>query len=183
MALRDDAEELVRQHQREAEEAHVLDPWADPETPEWAGELAAALWQGSFRPSPVYYRAEDPSHAWRGPHPIRVHHLGFGWQITARRLRAGAIVPSTVVLLETGTLWLGLGPARRPGRGLRALGEQGLVDGLQPGHDDYFAVRRFVHTSQAARDDRRLLFGVAGLAALIEDTVRVGPHGELHWHL
>ena len=28
-----------------------------------------------------------------------------------------------------------------------------------------------------------LLFGVAGLAALIEDTVRVGPHGELHWHL
>jgi len=40
-----------------------------------------------------------------------------------------------------------------------------------------------VHSSQAARDDRRLLFGVAGLAALIEDTVRVGPHGELHWHL
>jgi hypothetical protein len=183
MGLREDAEDLVRAHQRAAQEAHVLVPWADPETPEWCTELATSLWQGSFRPRPVYYRAEDPSHAWRGPHPVRVQHLGFGWQITAHREVDGQPLAITAVVLETGSLWLGLGAGRRPARGLRALGDHGLVDGLQTGHDDYFAVRRFPDRSDEARAERRLLFGVAGLAALIEDTVRVGPHGELDWSL
>ncbi|SMH46406.1 hypothetical protein SAMN06295885_2737 [Rathayibacter oskolensis] len=183
MGLRDDAEDLVRVHQRAAAEAHVLVPWSDPETPDWCAELAAGLWEGSFRPSPVYYRPEDPSHAWRGPHPVHVHHLGYGWQLTAHRERAGASVSTTAVVLETGSLWLGTGTGRRPGRGLRALGDHGLIEGLQPGHDDFFAVRRFADRSPEAQADRRLLFGVAGLAALIEDTVRVGPHGELDWTL
>ncbi|QHC66075.1 hypothetical protein Q0F99_14175 [Rathayibacter oskolensis] len=182
--LRAEAEDLVRRHQRAAADAHVLVPWADPETPEWCSELAAALWEGSFRPSPVYFRAEDPAHAWRGPHPVRLHHLGFGWQLTAHRETAGGGTESTtVVVLETGSLWFGAGPGRRPARGLLGLGDHGPVEGLQPGHDSYFAVRNLTERDGAARAERRLLFGVAGLAALIEDTVRVGPHGELDWSL
>lgn len=183
MGLREDAEELVRAHQHAAAQAHVLTPWSEPDTPEWCTELASALWQGSFRPSPVYFRAEDPSHAWRGPHQVRLHHLGFGWQLTAHRVQAGARRSITAVVLETGSLWLGLGPARRPGRGLRALTEHGAVDGLQSGHDAYFAVRSFTDRGEQAQAERRLLFGVAGLAALIEDTVGVGAHGELDWNL
>ncbi|KQQ08026.1 hypothetical protein [Rathayibacter sp. Leaf296] len=183
MGLREDAEELVRAHRRAVEQAQAVEPWADPEAPEWCGELAAALWQGAFRPSPVYYRAEDPSHAWRGPHTVQLHHLGFGWMITARSVRDGALVPSTAVVLETGSLWLGLGPGRRPHRGLLALADTESVEGLQSGHDHYFAVRRFGAGDEAAAAERRLLFGVAGLAALIEDAVRVGPHGELDWEL
>ncbi|MBO0983438.1 hypothetical protein [Rathayibacter sp. SD072] len=181
MGLREDAEELVRAHRRAAERAERTDPWSDPETPEWCGELTAALWQGSYRPSPVYYRAEDLSHAWRGPHPVRLNHLGFGWQITARRMHEGALASSTAVVLETGSLWLGLGPGRRPHRGLLALADSESVEGLQPGHDHYFAVRRFPDADEEQAAERRLLFGVAGLAALIEDAVAIGPQGELEW--
>ncbi|MWV49271.1 hypothetical protein GRS96_08270 [Rathayibacter sp. VKM Ac-2803] len=182
--LRAEAEDLVRKHQRAAADAQVLEPWADPETPEWCAELAAALWEGSFRPSPVYYRAEDQSHAWRGPHQVRLHHLGFGWQLTANRETAGGgSTATTVVVLETGSLWFGTGPGRRPGRGLLGLGDHGPVEGLQPGHDSYFAVQNLTERDAASRAERRLLFGVAGLAALIEDSVGVGPHGELDWTL
>ncbi|PPF32173.1 hypothetical protein C5C41_07310 [Rathayibacter sp. AY1E9] len=178
MGLREDAEELVREHRRAAARTDLLDPWSDPETPEWCTELAAALWQGSFRPSPVYFRREESSHAWRGPHSTRLHHLGYGWQLTAHREQHGVVASETAVVLETGSLWRGLGIGRRPVRALR--GRLG-VEGLQAGHDVHFAVRGIDERSDAERAERRLLFGVAGLAALIEDDVHVGPHGELDW--
>lgn len=183
MGLREDAEDLVRAHQRAAAEENVLAPWADPELPEWCSELATALWRGSFRPSPVYYRADDPTHAWRGPHAARLHHLGYGWQLTALHKHSERIATSTAVVLETGSLWRGVGGGRRPGRGLRALGGQSAIEGLQPGHDVHFAVRRFDEHGAEAEAERRLLFGVAGLAALIEDAIGVGEHGELEWRL
>ncbi|PPG49126.1 MULTISPECIES: hypothetical protein [unclassified Rathayibacter] len=178
MGLREDAEELVREHRRAAARTDLLDPWSDPETPEWCSELATALWQGSFRPSPVYFRREESSHAWRGPHSTRLHHLGYGWQLTAHREQHGVVSSETAVVLETGSLWRGLGIGRRPARALR--GRLG-VEGLQAGHDVHFAVRGIDERSDAERAERRLLFGVAGLAALIEDDVHVGPHGELDW--
>ncbi|AJM77292.1 hypothetical protein [Rathayibacter toxicus] len=176
MGLRDEAEELVRAHQLAASQAETLVPWSDPEMPEWCSELTTAIWRRSFRPSPVYYRMENPSHAWRGPAPVRLHHLGFGWQLTA--CRAGQTSRRTVVVLETGSLWQGLGYGQRAGRR-----RNGTVDGLQPGHDGHFAVRGFDDREERARTERRLLFGVAGLAALMEDAVQVGPHGELEWSL
>lgn len=178
MGLREDAEELVREHRRVAAHSHTLDPWSNPETPDWCAELTAALWQGSFRPSPVYFRREDASHAWRGPHSLRLHHLGFGWQLTARREHRGVVSAETAVVLETGSLWSGLGVGRRPARVLRG---RSSVEGMQAGHDVHFAVRGIEDRSDAARAERRLLFGVAGLAALIEDGVRVGQEGELDW--
>jgi hypothetical protein len=180
MGLREDAEELVREHRRAADRHERLDPWSDPEVPEWTAELAAALWQGSFRPGPVYFRREESSHAWRGPHSTRLHHLGFGWQITAHRDPRSGARSETAVVLETGSLWEGLGCGRRPARGARSGSS---VEGLLAGHDAHFAVRGIDDRSSAARAERRLLFGVAGVAALIEDDVRVGQDGELEWSL
>ncbi|WP_153038925.1 hypothetical protein, partial [Rathayibacter tanaceti] len=139
MGLREDAEELVREHRRAAARTDVLEPWSDPEAPEWCTELAAALWQGSFRPSPVYFRRPDPVHGWRGPHSARLHHLGYGWQLTAHREHRGVISSETAVVLETGSLWRGLGLGRRPARGLRG---RSSVEGLQAGHDAHFARAR-----------------------------------------
>lgn len=182
MTLHDEALELVRAHHLAAVTPAEA-PWQNPDAPEWCAELAAALWQSSYRPYPAYFQLDAPSLPWRGPTLVRLHHVGFGWQLTAHAETAIGSASATVVLLESGSLWRGLGTVQRPPQHAWNHPERDLVEGLLPTHDVYITMQRLRHAAQGQDADYRTLFGVAGLAALIEDAVDVGPHGELGWQL
>ncbi|NQX11003.1 hypothetical protein HQQ80_05140 [Microbacteriaceae bacterium VKM Ac-2855] len=182
MTLRDDALELVRVHQQ-ASVTPASAPWEEPDQPEWCAELAAALWESSYRPHPAYFQLDSASLPWRGPTLVRLHHLGFGWQLTAHAETAIGSAAATVVLLETGSLWHGLGTVRQPSQHLWKHTERDHVEGLLPSHDVYITMQRLRRDPRGQEPDYRTLFGVAGMAALIEDAVDLGPNGELGWQL